>query len=290
MYKNDLGRINRRVESICKIDLKNNASPKLKAKYKIDFTSPQGSPKTINYQELVKIYTSKKKKNINIEEISDKDETNHNKEKNLMCTLGLSQDFYQKINLFKTLIFEIYRVLMGCFLLLFVPQRCDSDNCSLKNYIIFKDYHLSSVFYFNFLFFLNTLILYYFEIRREITLINYLEVNKYKALDSKSVGNALEKLSSKRRQKLIILNTKYMISGSICIFLFLINTLVTSYIMYFNYLDSSTITVLITNFLFLNSKMSSVYSIINNEDNIFFSAFLKNKVQYNDVDPDKVEN
>jgi len=132
-----------------------------------------------------------------------------------MCTLGLSQDFYQKINLFKTLIFEIYRVLMGCFLLLFVPQRCDSDNCSLKNYIIFKDYHLSSVFYFNFLFFLNTLILYYFEIRREITLINYLEVNKYKALDSKSVENALEKLSSKRKQKLIILNTKYMISGSI---------------------------------------------------------------------------
>ena len=179
---------------------------------------------------------------------------------------------------------------MGCFLLLFVPQKCDSENCSLKSYILFRDYQLSSVFYLNFLFFLNTLILYYLEIRREITLINYLEVNKYKALDSKSVGNALEKLSSKRRQKLIILNTKYMISGTICIFLFFINTIVTSYIMYFNYLDSSTVTVFITNFLFLNSKMLSVYSIINNEDNIFFSAFLKNKVQYNDVDPDKVEN
>lgn len=293
MYKNNSVRVSPKTDQIYKIDFKSNLSPKIKNKSKIDLKSkesPEGSPKTINYSELVKIYTSGKKKNINIDEIINKNEISNNQEKTyLRCELGLSQDFYQKIKLFKTLIFEIYRVVMGCFLLLFVPQKCYSNECSLRSYIVFENYLPSSVFYLNFLFFLNTLILYYFEIRREITMINYLEVNKYKALDSKSVGIALERLSPKRRQKLIVLNTKYMISGSVCMFLFYMNTLLTSYIIYHNYLDSTTITVLITNFLFLNSKMSSVYSIINNEDNIFFSAFLKNKVQYNDVDPDKIE-
>ena len=39
----------------------------------------------------------------------------------------------------------------------------------------------------------------------------------------------------------------------------------------------------------MSSKLGNVYEIINTESNIFYSAFLTRKVQYNDVDPDKVE-
>ena len=37
-------------------------------------------------------------------------------------------------------------------------------------------------------------------------------------------------------------------------------------------------------------KVADVYSTVNTKQNIFYSAYLKNKVQYNDVDPDKVIN
>ena len=42
------------------------------------------------------------------------------------------QDFMQKVNVSTTVVFEIYRVLMGAFLTLFIPQKCDDDVCSLS--------------------------------------------------------------------------------------------------------------------------------------------------------------
>jgi hypothetical protein len=61
-------------------------------------------------------------------------------------------------------------------------------------------------------------------------------------------------------------------------------------VIYANYLDNKTITAFLTNVLFMGCKVSEVYNIANTENNIFFSAYLKNKVQYNDVDNDKITN
>ena len=38
----------------------------------------------------------------------------------------------------------------------------------------------------------------------------------------------------------------------------------------------------------MSLKVYDVYNTVNTKPNIFYSAYLKNKVQYNDVDPDKV--
>jgi len=35
-------------------------------------------------------------------------------------------------------------------------------------------------------------------------------------------------------------------------------------------------------------KVSDVYSTVNTKQNVFYSAYLKHKVQFNDVDPDKI--
>ena len=53
-------------------------------------------------------------------------------------------------------------------------------------------------------------------------------------------------------------------------------------------MDSKTITVYLTNLLFMSLKVYDVYNTVNTKPNIFYSAYLKNKVQYNDVDPDKI--
>jgi hypothetical protein len=37
------------------------------------------------------------------------------------------------------------------------------------------------------------------------------------------------------------------------------------------------------------SKLSDVYLTVNTDKNVFYSAYLKGKIQYNDVDPDKIK-
>ena len=68
----------------------------------------------------------------------------------------------------------------------------------------------------------------------------------------------------------------------------MINAVLSSIVVYSNYLDSKTVTVYLTNLLFMGLKVSDVYSTVNTKKNVFYSAYLKNKVQFNDVDPDKI--
>jgi hypothetical protein len=43
-----------------------------------------------------------------------------------------------------------------------------------------------------------------------------------------------------------------------------------------------------TNVLFLAGKLLDTNALANTEENIFYSAYLKDRVQYNYVDPDKI--
>ena len=53
------------------------------------------------------------------------------------------------------------------------------------------------------------------------------------------------------------------------------------------YLDNQTTSTYITNILFMVTKLGDIYATANTEKNVFYSAYLKGKIQYNDVDPDK---
>ncbi len=69
---------------------------------------------------------------------------------------------------------------------------------------------------------------------------------------------------------------------------FLANSVFSGIIIKDAYLDSKTATAFITNILFMAVKLADAYGIANTEENIFYSAYLKSKLQYNDVDPDKM--
>ena len=70
--------------------------------------------------------------------------------------------------------------------------------------------------------------------------------------------------------------------------IFILNGIFSSIVIMSHYYDSKTITVLLTNLLFMGLKVFDVYSTVNTKKNVFYSAYLKNKVQFNDVDPDKI--
>jgi hypothetical protein len=200
-----------------------------------------------------------------------------------------SQDFNQKLNVAITLILEIYRVLMGALLIVFVPQKCEDTICSASQNVNRDDKLTKAAFSFNIITAFSFLMLYYIEVQRENKLINYLDVNKFTASDNDSVGKALEKLSVVKKQKIWDYDGYYQKCGYASTLSFTINAILSFIVVCQHYLDSKTMTVFFTNILLMGLKVADVFSIAKTSKNIFYSAYLKNRVQYNDVDPDKIQ-
>ena len=198
------------------------------------------------------------------------------------------QDFMQRLNVASTLLLEIYRVLMGAFLVVFVPQKCGDDICSMTQNINRSDILSQTAISLNTVTMFCFLALYFIEVKRENKLISYLEVNRFTPVDNESVGNALLKLSDVKKNKILDYDRYYQNAGYGSTVSFIINAVISSIVVYSHYLDSKTVTVYLTNLLFMGLKVSDVYSTVNTKKNIFYSAYLKNKVQFNDVDPDKI--
>lgn len=197
------------------------------------------------------------------------------------------QDTMQKFVVLATLLMEFYRILMGSLLLSFVPQKCGDHVCGVT-----ENLYSGGAYYVVYILNLMTLIsfslLYLVEVKRENRLITYLDVNTSKPTDAMSVAISLSELPDSKRENILYIDKIYQQIGCCTIAVYVFNTIISSIVIYENYLDNKTITAFLTNVLFMGSKVSEVYSIANTENNIFFSAYLKNKVQYNDVDPDKL--
>lgn len=198
------------------------------------------------------------------------------------------QDFQQRMNVASTLLLEIYRVLMGAFLVLFVPQKCGEEICSLTQNINREDGLAKTAIAFNAITMFTFLMLYFVEVKRENKLINYLEVNRFTPVDNESVGEALQKLAPEKKQTIWNYDGYYQKAGYVSTGSFILNSIFSSIVIFSHYFDSKTITVLLTNILFMGLKVVDVYSTVNTKKNVFYSAYLKNKVQFNDVDPDKI--
>ena len=198
------------------------------------------------------------------------------------------QDFNQKIGVATTLVLELYKVLMGAMLVIFVPQKCGSAMCSISQNIERTDSLSQSALSFNIITALSFLALYFVEVKRENKMINYLEVNRFTPVDNETVGEALEKLDVAKKQKIWDYDGYYQKTGYASTIAFTLNAILSFIVVYDNYLDSKTITVFLTNILLMGLKVADVFSTVNSKKNVFYRAYLKNKVQYNDVDPDKV--
>lgn len=198
------------------------------------------------------------------------------------------QDFMQKFNVSISFILELYRVLMGTMLVMFVPQKCGEDMCGATDNMFKSTPIYSANAGVNIATLIAFVYLYVVEVRRENMLINYLDINKEFASDNDAVGEALLLLPDKKRHLVLNLDHRYQLASYIALFFFLANTIFSGYSVYRNYLDSKTTSVFITNVLFLAGKLIETNTLANTEENIFYSAYLKDRIQYNYVDPDKI--
>lgn len=198
------------------------------------------------------------------------------------------QDFQQKTNSYIVFTLEMYRVLMGTLLLLFVPQKCGDELCSMSQIILKSDATYIGNISLNVVTFMAFLLMYVIELRRENKMISYLEVNKEFPSDNDAVGEALLLLPEDKRQVVLNLDGSYQKSCYIAACFYIANSIYSGFTIYDNFYDSKTTTVFVTNLLFLVGKLVDVYGLANTDTNIFYSAYLKDKVQYNYADPDKI--
>ena len=206
--------------------------------------------------------------------------------KSMMGSLN-QQDNKQKIGMYIAFVMEFYRVLMGSFLMLFVPQKCDNEICGLFEKVVTGNPLIDTAFAINIAVFSLFMAMYYTELTRENKMINYLHVNPELPRDNEAVGEALVNLPEEKRQSILLWDKRYQSTGRIAMVGFIINLGLSGYAIFLNYLDNKTVTVFLTNALFMGLKLNDVKTVTETDTNIFLSAYLMRKVQYNDVDPDK---
>lgn len=196
------------------------------------------------------------------------------------------QDTQQRLGVYMLFIFELYRLLMGTLLILFVPQNCGDNLCTMDDTIYTNDPYLLANLSISCTTLACFLVLYGLEIHRESKMIEYLEVNESFPSDNDSVALILDKIPEEHTKELWRLDKYYQKSGYAAIVFFLVNSIYSGFNIYNRYNDDKTATVFLTNILFLATKLNQVFSVVNTEQNIFFSSYLTKKLQYNYVDPD----
>jgi hypothetical protein len=206
----------------------------------------------------------------------------------------IKQDSYQISESYVVFCIEMYRMLVSCLLLIFIPKKCVDHTCSYSENISYDNKHnkyYASCLILNFFTMTLFFIMYIIELKREHRLINYLEVNKSLPCDNESVGVFLQDLPTHKRNRILYIDKLYQKMAYICITFFVGNTIFSGFIVYDYYLDNQTTTTFVTNVLFMVLKIVDICMTINTDKNIFYSAYLKDKVQYNDVDPrEKISN
>ena len=197
------------------------------------------------------------------------------------------QDFTQKISIIPIVLVELYRIMVSSFLILFVPQKCGNHTCQLNENLVLDSTLYNAGLVFNFITTFFFVILYVIEIKRENRLITYLHVSSSVPSDNASVGKILEKLPIEKKNNILYLDKAYQKIGYFVMLLFAINSALSGVVVFNYYLDNQTTTTYITNIILMITKLSDIYTTAHTDKNIFYSSYLKGRIQFNDVDPDK---
>ena len=198
----------------------------------------------------------------------------------------LDQDTLQRINVGVQFMLEMYRVITSSLLILFVPQLCVDHICTTTENLVWETNTYNTALCFNFISMTLLVNMYYLELVRENRFIKYLSVNHRLANDKDEVGGRLALLSTTKQNKIVTINQYYKWSSYAALSVYALNVLLSAVAVNKYYAGSQTTTTFITYVLFMATKFSSVYSLVSTDQNIFYSAYIKTNVQFNDVDED----
>lgn len=196
------------------------------------------------------------------------------------------QDFMQRLYMVLIVPLELYRVMVSSLLIVFVPQACHGELCTMTQNLETSLVTYKAGLVVNFFTLIVFLTMYFFEVMREHMLIEYLEVNPESKNRDSEVGRNLVLLAEHKKEKILFVIKIYKYVGAFAIIMYIVNAIISAIIISHYYLGNQTFIAFVTNVLFMVLKFADVYWTIMAEPNVFISAYLKTKVQYNDVDPE----
>ena len=199
--------------------------------------------------------------------------------------MKLSVDSKQRVTTTCLMFLEFYKILMATFLVLFVPQKCDTEVCTItQNYYKRDPVHFAALLS-NFITFVSVLYFYYIELKRENWCIKYLDIDLTKP--NNYLDDEIEAYP-KYKTQMNMLNKKYLKSMYASSTLLLVNFGISGTAIGFDYVGTNTITTMVSFLLLISSKLYSAY--ITGTDSVkkerALSAYMKTAKTYNTVDED----
>lgn len=195
-----------------------------------------------------------------------------------------NQEFYQRYQAITSILIELFRVITSSLLIVFVPQKCEDHICTLSETILF-DLDLKGVgLTINIVTLCAFVLMYIIEIWRENRLIKYLDVNPNMPNDSEYIANIMDILPHDKKEKILNGNLYYMYICYITILIYIVNAIISGIIINRAYLSNQTYATFITYVIFMITKLTNSFSVVHTDDNVFYSAYLKTNVQFNDID------
>jgi hypothetical protein len=210
-----------------------------------------------------------------------------------------NQDLYQRINTFITvknqnlyqrfivlinILFEFYRVISCSLLIIFIPQKCGNEICSINDKLQWNSLFYGVSLTYNFVTLFIFCFLYFLEMRRENVLIKCLDVNPSLPYNKADVEKLLDLMPVNKKEKIMYVHNYYQKYANIMIYVYTVNAILSGLIISKYRIPNQTLSTFITYILFILIKLNNVYSIANTEEYTFYSAYLTTNMQFNDVD------
>ena len=199
--------------------------------------------------------------------------------------MKLDVDSKQRIMTTMYMMLEIYKVLMGTFLVIFVPQQCGNKICgSTENFfngeLINTIGNISNIATFT-----SIGSLYFIEMKRENWCIKYLDID-----DNKSSNNLDTEIEKYPKYKIDMrsLNKTYLNCTYISLFMMVANFIISGFTVYQSYAGPNSITTFTSFFMLVSLKLYNSWNVgsLSVKYERANSAYLREPKTYNTIDED----
>lgn len=199
--------------------------------------------------------------------------------------MKIDVDTKQRLTTALIFLTEFYKVLMGTFLGVFIPLKCENDLCTITDNIYTTDpYHLATNVY-NLISFILVISFYIVELRRENWSIEYLDIDETKSLTYLDTEVENYPVIKSRMKSL---NLSYYRMTHVAIFMLTSNFILSGVLVGFNYYNINTLNSILSFFMLVFMKLNKARSIaclsLKNEQ--VCSGFLTAPKVYNTIDVD----
>ena len=194
-------------------------------------------------------------------------------------------DTKQRIMTAFTFLLEFYKIIMGTFLVIFVPQKCGTQICTpTENFMSTEPLRIGANAC-NFVTFASIGTLYFIELKRENWCIKYLDIDEN--LGNTNLDTEIE-LYPKFKKDMNRLNNQYLKAVYAALFFMISNFVVSGSVVYQFYAGSNTLTTFLSFFMLVSMKLYSAYGvgIASVKDERANSAYMKMSKAYNTIDED----